>query len=656
MQTSSFHPRHWGVGAKITACTLILAGITLSALILLINARTSSILEQRAADAVTAELNSVMTATEVFNNAMVNEAASMARLFASELPGPFTLDDGNPVDVAGTPAPALKSDGKLLNMDFSVADRYTAQTSAVATIFAASGDEFIRISTSLKKENGERAVGTKLDHGHPSYAQLRAGKSYVGLATLFGKQYITQYDPLRDAGGKVIGVLFIGLDVSTNLSMLKDKLRQVKLGQTGYLFIISTAQGKDYGKLVLHPNSEGKSALDFKDADGQPFIQHMLDQKNGTLRYTWAAPGESASQAREKHLSYREFKPWNWIVAGGAFTDEITAEARQLRNRTALFSAVALLIFGGLLWLLVRASITRPLLRAEAAAAQISGGDLTVQLQASGHDEIARLLHAMNRISGNLSGVVGQVRGGAEQIATASGEIASGNQDLSSRTEQQASSLEETAASMEQLSATVGNNVEHARQASQLARQASDVAALGGSAVAQVTATMDAIKQSSGKIADIIGVIDGIAFQTNILALNAAVEAARAGEQGRGFAVVATEVRNLAQRSGAAAREIKDLILDSAGKVEAGDKQVAHAGATMEQVVASVRRVTDIMVDITQASEEQRSGIEQVNQAIAQMDQVTQQNAALVEQAAAAAEALQDQADDLRQVVQIFKL
>jgi methyl-accepting chemotaxis protein len=271
-------------------------------------------------------------------------------------------------------------------------------------------------------------------------------------------------------------------------------------------------------------------------------------------------------------------------------------------------------------------------------------------------DEAGQLMHALREMNASLAKVVGEVRMGTELIATASGQIASGNQDLSSRTEEQASSLEETAASMEELTSTVKQNADNARQANQLAVSASEVAVKGGSVVSQVVNTMGSINASSKKIVDIIGVIDGIAFQTNILALNAAVEAARAGEQGRGFAVVASEVRSLAQRSAAAAKEIKTLIGDSVEKVEEGSKQVAEAGRTMDEIVGSVRRVTDIMGEITAASQEQTSGIEQINQAISQMDQVTQQNAALVEEASAAAQSLQEQAGSLVQAVSIFKL
>ncbi|MDO8065524.1 methyl-accepting chemotaxis protein [Janthinobacterium sp. SUN206] len=656
MPTISFSPRHWSVGGKITVFTFALVSLILASLTTLISIRTSNALEQRAEAAVTSELNSVMTTTEVFHTAMVNEAASFARLFAAEFPGPFSIDTGAMVAVAGKATPALANGNRVLNLDTSLVDRYTAQTGVIATIFAANGDEFVRISTSLKKQDGERAVGTQLDHNHPSYAPLRAGQRFVGMATLFGKQYITQYDPVRDAGGKVVGVLFIGLDISKNLAMLKEKIRQVKIGQTGYIYIVDTAPGTNYGHLVLHPNSEGKSALEFKASDGRLFIQEMLAQKDGAMRYTWTAPGETSASAREKQLFYRQFKDWQWIIAGGTFTDEITLEARQMRNQLAISGFIALLVFALLLYWLVRTLVSRPLAAAETAAAQIAAGDLTVHLDTSSLDEIGRLLLAMNRISDNLSQVVSNVRGSAGQIATASGEIASGNLDLSSRTEQQASSLEETAASMEELSSTVRQNVDHAQQASRLAHDSSSLAAAGGAAVAQVASTMDAIRSSSGKIADIIGVIDGIAFQTNILALNAAVEAARAGEQGRGFAVVATEVRTLAQRSTAAAKDIKDLIQASASTVDLGHAQVSQASATMDTVVASVQQVSTIMAEIAQASEEQRSGIEQVNQAIAQMDQVTQQNAALVEEAAAAADALQEQAQELNQVVGVFKL
>ena len=301
-------------------------------------------------------------------------------------------------------------------------------------------------------------------------------------------------------------------------------------------------------------------------------------------------------------------------------------------------------------------AVARPLQHAVKLAQQVAAGNLGSHIEVHSRDETGQLLQALKDMNNSLLQIVGEVRQGTDSIATASSQIAMGNQDLSARTEEQASSLEQTAASMEELTATVKQNAASAQQANQMASAASQVAVRGGAAVSKVVQTMSDINASSRKIVDIIGVIDSIAFQTNILALNAAVEAARAGDQGRGFAVVASEVRTLAQRSASAAKEIKQLIDASVTKVEEGNGQVEQAGKTMEEIVHSVRRVTDIMGEITAASHEQTAGIEQVNQAVTQMDQMTQQNAALVEEAAAATDALQGQAAALSKVVSVFDL
>jgi len=338
---------------------------------------------------------------------------------------------------------------------------------------------------------------------------------------------------------------------------------------------------------------------------------------------------------------------------------ELMSRTQMLFSLSLVLAAVAIIAGGAVAFWLTR-SITRQLGGEPDYAASIAGsiaaGDLTVHISVDDERNQSSLMFAMRQMQNSLATLVQKVRDGTDTITTASGEIAAGNLDLSARTEEQASSLEETAASMEELTSTVQQNTESVRHANELATTASEVALKGGKVVEEVVGTMGAINEAAKRIADIIGVIDGIAFQTNILALNAAVEAARAGEQGRGFAVVASEVRNLAQRSAAAAKEIKALIGDSVDKVDAGSKLVNVAGDTMTEVVASVKRVTDIMAEITLAGQEQSAGIAQVNQAIAQMDQVTQQNAALVEEAAAAADSMQVQAQELLAVVSTFKL
>ena len=339
-------------------------------------------------------------------------------------------------------------------------------------------------------------------------------------------------------------------------------------------------------------------------------------------------------------------------------TEQIRGQAQTMMIFYIVISLAALLIT-----LIFAAYMIRIMLRqlggepdyAAEAVHKIAGGDLSVNLDVKAGDD-SSLLYSLSAMQDSLRELIGEVKSAIDNITTGAGEIAMGNADLSQRTEEQAASLEETAASMEQLTSTVKQNAENARQANQLAKGASEIASKGGAVVGQVVGTMSSINESSRKIVDIISVIDGIAFQTNILALNAAVEAARAGEQGRGFAVVAAEVRTLAQRSAAAAKEIKTLISNSVEKVEDGTKQVAEAGKTMEEIVTAVKRVTDIMADISAASAEQSTGIEQVNQAITQMDEVTQQNAALVEEAAAAAESLEEEAQHLATSVSVFKL
>ena len=376
--------------------------------------------------------------------------------------------------------------------------------------------------------------------------------------------------------------------------------------------------------------------------------QEQIDEaRNFMLGQT--LPSLDALQQNVQSLTQLQRK----IVTGSGM--EVKQSVALSRNLMIGMGMAAVLIGVAFSVWLTR-SITRPLNKAVSVAKSVAAGNLANRIEVNSRDETGQMLQALKDMNESLANIVAQVRAGTDTIATASGQIASGNLDLSSRTEQQASSLEETASSMEELTSTVKQNADNARQANTLAQSASDVAGKGGAVVSQVVETMGSINESARKIVDIIGVIDGIAFQTNILALNAAVEAARAGEQGRGFAVVASEVRSLAQRSAAAAKEIKALIGDSVEKVDAGARLVDQAGATMTEIVESVRRVTDIMGEITAASQEQTSGIEQINVAISQMDQVTQQNASLVEEAAAASEALQDQAGKLSGLVGVFQL
>ncbi|MBN3728706.1 methyl-accepting chemotaxis protein [Burkholderia sp. Ac-20379] len=435
-------------------------------------------------------------------------------------------------------------------------------------------------------------------------------------------------------------------------------LRALRYGDdnSGYFGIYDS---RGYSVLnPLKPDIEGTDTSNLVDRNGtrvaMEIVKHSSPGGDHVSRYYWPKAGREGVVEK---LTYAVMIPeWDWHLFTGAYLDDIDdVFIRTLVKNLALFAMIGLVVTAGQLWL-IRSLRTGVGSLRDAIRQTSETLDLTQRAPVVNQDEVGVTAGAFNRLVDRVAGVMTTVHEATESVNTASSEMAAGNSDLSSRTEQQAASLEETASSMEQLTATVRQNADSAKQGNALALQASEVASQGGDAVGRVIETMKGISSSSEKVSEIIGVIEGIAFQTNILALNAAVEAARAGEQGRGFAVVASEVRGLAQRSATAAKEIKELIGASVEQVREGEAQVGDAGRTIDEVVRSVRQVADLMGEIAAASHEQQTGIEQVNQAVAQMDQVTQQNAALVEQAAAASQSMSEQARVLRAAVATFRV
>jgi methyl-accepting chemotaxis protein-2 (aspartate sensor receptor) len=642
------------LGAKTTLCSFVAAGLVFIGFVLAQTAVYSRMLETSAITNLEQETKSVVDMLDMFHRSAMSNVERFGRVFAASYLGSFSVDGSRIVKVGDQEVPVLKNAASDLNLNYEIPDRYTAMTGVTATVFVRKGAEFIRVSTSVKKENGERAVGTLLDHGSPAYPKLLAGQTYRGIISLFGKPYIAEYAPIRDASGQVIGSLYVGGDISADMNVLKEKIKALKIGDTGFFYVLNAREGKDAGAYLVHPSREGANALDLRDAAGRPIVRDMLAAQSGELRFT--APAADGHGARDEVSVFRQYGEWKWLVVGNAHLDELTRAARSTRNLYLTLAFAALAGLAALLFLLVRAMVSRPLAVARDAADRLAQGDLTVRIDNASGDEVGALMRAMDGISAYLRQVVSQIKVGSEQIASASAQIASGNMELSARTEQQAGALESTASAMEALTSTVGRNNENARQANQLALSASEVASKGGAVVGKVVDTMESISDSSRRIVEIVSVIDGFAFQTNILALNAAVEAARAGEAGRGFSVVAEEVRSLAQRSARAAQEIRELIRASSGEIDAGKQLATEAGATMQEMVDSVRRVTDIMAGIMDASVEQGAGIEQVSHAVEEMKGVTRQNAALVEEAAAASATMRDQADELARAVTVFRL
>ncbi|XHS76636.1 Cache 3/Cache 2 fusion domain-containing protein [Burkholderiaceae bacterium UC74_6] len=562
--------------------------------------------------------------------------------FRGEFKGEFALDSG------GT---ELSNGGVKLNGNFDHVDRFTAVTGGVATVFAAKGDDFQRVSTSLKNPAGERVMGTMLGKASPAYASVSSGQAYTGRATLFGKNYMTRYDPVKDSSGKIVGILFIGFDLDAFDGAVERMVANAKFFEHGGTYIVNPTKDPAKAVLVAHPTAKGKLLAEMEPG----FVKTLFELKDRQA-FLDDAPNILSSPEKDNFAVLQKSEKTGFWVVAQVSRGEAQATTRKLM--WLLWGLIGVVVIGlglGLAWMMNK-WVAEPLGSLTEALGAITSGDLTHAVRSRRNDEIGQLIQQTETMREKLAQAIGTVRHSVDSISTASSEIATGNQDLSQRTEQTASNLQAAAGSLTQLTGTVRQTADSALTANQLVSSAAEAAAKGGEVVGQVVSTMEEINASSRRINDIIGTIDGIAFQTNILALNAAVEAARAGEQGRGFAVVAGEVRSLAQRSAEAAKEIKSLIQASVERVEVGSQLVQQAGVSMSDIVSGVQRVQDIIGEISSASAEQSDGIVNVNQSVAQLDQMTQQNAALVEQSAAAAESLREQAHKLVAAVQVFRV
>ncbi|NUY00669.1 methyl-accepting chemotaxis protein [Paraburkholderia youngii] len=650
---NSFFSRRASVGARLAVLSCVLVAVILSTFAWALARAAGDQVRDQVLARIADKDRSIAAMIALFDKALSAEVDRSMALFASFLPTDFSLDDTQKVDIGGTATPTFKAGDKVLNLDFTIPDQFLQRSGAIATIFARSGDDFVRVTTSLKKQDGTRAIGTLLDRKGPAYAPLLANRTYTGLASLFGKRMITQYKPITDASGRVIGALFVGVDVDKEIQSVQDGIRALKIGASGYYFVLDASSGAERGKLLVHPAAAGQKA----DDANAPY-QRMLDMKQGELDYRSADATLGESDAGDKFVSFVTVPEWQWLVGGVAPRDEVMADVVRTRNAFLLLGLALVGLFAIVFLIAVRRLVSRPLEEAARASERLAAGDLSVRV-AHGRtraDEIGRLMQAIDGIGEGLARIVAQVRNASAGMSAGTEKIAAGSGNIAMRIATQASSLEETAASMEQITSTVQQNADHATEANTLVTQAADAALEGGRAVERVVSTMGEIGRSSQKIAEITTVIEGIAFQTNILALNAAVEAARAGEHGKGFAVVASEVRALAQRSAAAVKEIEGVIAASGANVDSGFRIAEEASATMQGIVTQVGQVRAIMSEINVASREQSGGIEQVNRAVTQIGEATQQNATIVVDAETAAAELREQAARLAQLVSVFKL
>jgi methyl-accepting chemotaxis protein-2 (aspartate sensor receptor) len=644
------------IGTKLSiaqaAAVLLIMGIFSFALARFMGDR----LERRSLDDLQTRVDLVGSMIAPINESLEGRASTLAKVFASRFALPFELDEAKTVEIAGKPAPVMTAAGAVLDLDFGPVDSFTEMTGAVATVFARSGDDFVRITTSLHNEKGARAIGTLLDRAHPAYPLVTAGEPFVGKAKLFGRDYMTRYDPIRDASGVVIGLLFVGQDFTELLARLKETIRGMQFGETGRAYVLDASTGKDRGTALIHASTgtEGKNLLASEDAGKQRFVERMLEQRHGVMIYPEATA--SGDDARDVAVAFTVYPAWNWSIVGGSYLDEFTRDSKVVRDWCVVAALIVVALLIGLLALLARRWITRPLAVAIEATDRIAAGDLTVSIAVDRSDEVGRLLGAMDTMQEVLTGTVRGIQEASRHVDQSASEIATGSAELATRTDGQAAALEETTASVQQITSIVRQNAGGAAAARKLAGEASDAARLGGEKSARVATTMETIDASSRKIGEIVDLIDGIAFQTNILALNAAVEAARAGDHGRGFTVVASEVRTLAQRSSEAAREIDALISDSTARVKAGSVLVREAATANETILAAVVRVVEVVDSIAHTTDQQSIGIEEIRAAMGQLERATMDNAALVRATADASASLEDQARHLSHAASGFQV
>ncbi|WP_456267802.1 Cache 3/Cache 2 fusion domain-containing protein [Kushneria sp. AK178] len=640
--------RRMSIGSRLALVIGLVAIAGFIALSWGLSSSSARALREQAAQSMQQQTQQFTDSVTLFDQSLQQQSARFLDLFQTDaLAPPFVLDPEQTMTIQSSQTPLLMDQRGALNMDTQRVDDFTQRTGTPITIFARTGDDFVRINTSLKDEQGERAVGTLLDRDGASYRALMDDRVYSGIATLFGTPYITRYEPIHDEQGRVIGASFIGLDITADLENFKTRVRDLSVGENGFFMIVNA----DTGNILAGGAHEGTSLNEVLDVDGDPALAPIFQQQQGIFEYRLAD-----SEHADRTTYFMQYPDWDWIVTATAINDDIDGQIAAARNRFLLI-ALGLALAAALgVYVMLRRSLSRPLASVQGMAGHLANGDLRQRLDSHRRDEIGSLVGAMNGISDGLRDIVGRVRQSVESIGHASGEIASGNMDLSRRTESQAASLEQTAASIEELTATVRQNTERARQGDSMAKEVVGSAREGQQRLERAVTTLGDLEATASKMSDIITTIDGIAFQTNLLALNASVEAARAGAHGRGFTVVADEVRRLAVRCSEASADIGQLIRHTVEEITTGSAHIQQSGEQIEEITTRMENLGVIVNEISRASEEQLEGIEQVSSALATLDETTQHNAALVEQSAAASGHLDEQARKLSEVVRVFHL
>ncbi|SET39170.1 methyl-accepting chemotaxis protein [Thorsellia anophelis] len=642
------------LGTKLTSILSITVAIILCLLTIVLTASTGKIMEQQSRQGVIDRSELLVGTMTIAEENFKETVKRFYNLFVGSYAGEFSLDPQNTVMVNEVETPVLKLQGEMVNNDNVIPDNFFNVTQSVATIFVKDGDDFVRISTSLKDKDGKRVLGTKLGVKHPAYELVLQGKEYTGLVELFGSNYMAIYGPLKNSAGEIIGLYFLGVDITQYTMFIKQQINSIKLGESGYFYVLDASNTAKRGNFVIHPNREGENALSLTDPNGFEFIKAMLDQKNGYLVYDYDDPVQKTLRPKLAAFNYLENR--KWVVVGSIYVDEINAPIKEQQQHFILIGIASLLVIGLLMIFIIRRMITKPLNHITSETHKLADGDLTTHIHLDRFDEIGDLASSLNRIGENLSQVVGRVKHATDLVVDISEHMYQGNQTLLTQTQQQVFAVESTASALHEMMITVRQNTENAQNCDSIAAHATKIAEQSGQAVGVLVQDITQIHSSSQNIVSIVDVIDGIAFQTQILALNAAIEAARAGEQGRGFAVVAGEVGALAHRSSKAANEIKQMIEQIVSQIKNSSELAVTTGETMNSVLDSINQVSVAMADIVVASRQQNAGITQVNQSMEEIDASAAGNSKLVVENNNMTVTLKTQANELINQIKVFKI